>query len=209
LPAVSGPFDSRPMRTLTLVALVAVVISGCGGSRLEPKASPREASEMPLEESLPETVSQPLTELQRSAINRTIDEGFGRFLQRVTVEAELVDGKFVGFRIVRFTEPKDWLGVGLVPGDVVTKVNDLSIERPEQAYLAFVALSSRKSLDVVYLRSGHTMRLSLPIVEDVPAVEPQKPAPTAPDKGAKASAAPSSEKTNPPKAKEEKTAPKN
>lgn len=115
-----------------------------------------------------ESVDTPLTELQRAQVVKAIDDGLGKFLQTVELEASLDSGKFQGFRIVRFTVPEDWRGVGLLPGDVVTSINDQPIERPEQAHAAFVALRTAPALEVSYLRGDRPMRLSLPIVGPSP-----------------------------------------
>ena len=50
-------------------------------------------------------------------------------------------------------------------GDVVKKVNEQPIERPEQAYAVFASLKTASNLDVSYERDGKPMRLSLPIVD--------------------------------------------
>jgi len=115
-----------------------------------------------------ESVDTPLTELERAKVVKVIDDGLGTFLQGVELEASLVDGKFEGFRIVSFRVPADWRGVGLMVGDVVTSINDLPIERPEQAHAAFVSLRTAKALEIAYLRGGKPMRISFPIVGEAP-----------------------------------------
>ena len=57
----------------------------------------------------------------------------------MSVEASLVEGRFQGFRIVEIKPPDAWRGVDLRVGDVVTRINDMPIERPQQAYDAFVS----------------------------------------------------------------------
>lgn len=126
-----------------------------------------------------ESVDTPITELERAKVAAAIDAGFGAFLQRVEVEASLKEGRFEGFRIVRFAVPEDWRGVGLLVGDVITSINDQPIERPEQAHAVFVSLRTAKVLEVSYLRVGKPMRLSLPIVGELPP-EPPEPAEPAP-----------------------------
>lgn len=145
---------------------------GCSGARTEskrPSSATSESLPMPAESmSVP-----PLTELTRVEVDEALRAGLPKFLQELRLEAALEAGKFVGFRVVGFADRQKWAGVGLEIGDVVTKVNELPIERPEQAYVAFLALRTRSSLDVVYFRSGREMRLSLPIVgESAPAPVP-------------------------------------
>jgi general secretion pathway protein C len=75
-------------------------------------------------------------------------------LQHVELEAALDNGQFVGFRIVRLEPPELWRGIDLQPGDVVTRVNGMPIERETQAYDAFMALKSAQELRVSMLRGG-------------------------------------------------------
>jgi type II secretory pathway component PulC len=175
-------------------------VAGCGG--------PKEAEDPHVVESagLPETepqapalesVDTPLTELERAKVAAAIDDGLGQFLQKVELEASMNEGRFEGFRIVRFAVPEDWRGVGLLVGDVVTSINDLPIERPEQAHAAFVALRSAPVLEVAYLRAGQPMRLSLPIVGPAPPPPAADPPAATPANEAKPSAAPSSKKKAP------------
>ncbi len=140
----------------------------------------------------------PLTELTRVEVDEALKAGFSRFLQEVRLEAALDDGRFVGFRIAGFAERRKWEGVGIEVGDVVTRVNELPIERPEQAYVAFLALRTRASLDVVYLRNGKEMRLSLPIVGESARAEPGTASPSpAASSASETPASPPPEKTNP------------
>jgi hypothetical protein len=174
--ARSTPWHHRSAIAVSL-GLSVLGLGGCG----QPKQAEdphviESAGTIPPDSSAPvlESVDTPLTSLERASVARTVDAGFSAFLQRVEVEDSLKDGRFEGFRIVRFTVPEDWRGVGLLVGDVVTSVNDQPIERPEQAYAVFVSLRSAKVLEVSYLRAGKPMRLSLPIVGEAP--PPKAPA---------------------------------
>lgn len=135
-----------------------------------------------------ESVDMPLTELTRDEVTQVVEAGLGRFLQTVELEESLKDGQFEGFRIVRFHRPEQWRGVGLLVGDVVTRINDAPIERPEQAYAVFVSLKTASALEVAYLRDGRPMRLSLPIVGPSPAPDTSQrergPRATGPSRGA-------------------------
>jgi S1-C subfamily serine protease len=94
-----------------------------------------------------------------------VERGFPQFLQKVEVSADVRDGKFAGW-VVRALYPMDfWAGVDLQPGDVVTKVNGLPVERETQAYDVFQALKSAPRLVVSYVRDGTPRTLSFEIVE--------------------------------------------
>jgi type II secretory pathway component PulC len=106
----------------------------------------------------------PVTALKRAEVKATIAQGLGVFLQNVTVDDWPVmhDGKFHGFKIK--TINPDW-GVDLRPGDVVTKVNGIVPERPEEADAALRSLDRAPSLKVEFERDGKPRTLELPIVD--------------------------------------------
>ena len=124
-----------------------------------------------------EVVSMPITSLERSEVIEVIDAGLGAFLADFVTEPSLDErGAFQGFLIVEITDPARFRGLGLGPGDVVTRINDQPIERPAEAYAAFIALRTAPSLEISYLRGGRPMRLSLPIVASKEPAAAAKPA---------------------------------
>ncbi len=106
----------------------------------------------------------PVTSLKRAEVKATIAQGLGAFLQNVTVDDWPVmhDGKFYGFKIKAINP--EW-GVDLRPGDVVTKVNGIIPERPEEADAALRSLDRAPSLKVEFERDGKPRTLELPIVD--------------------------------------------
>jgi len=113
----------------------------------------------PAAASVRETPREPAT-LYRDEVSEVVDAGLGQFLQHVEVDAQLQHGTFQGFRILRLAPPEYWHGVDLKPGDVVTQVNGMPIERPIEAHEAFTALKTADQLLVSYLRSGQPRQLS-------------------------------------------------
>jgi general secretion pathway protein C len=106
----------------------------------------------------------PPGKLYRDDVTGLVDRGFPQFLQQIQVEANVRDGKFAGW-LVRALYPQDfWADVDLQPGDVVTQVNGLPIERETQAYDAFQALKTAPRLVVSYVRDGAPRSLSFEIV---------------------------------------------
>jgi S1-C subfamily serine protease len=110
-------------------------------------------------------VDPPPGALFRQDVTATVEEGLGYFLQRVSVDAEVVDGKFQGFRIVDLRPIEWWQGVDLRPGDVVTKVNGMSIEHDIDAYQAFQALRTAPALRVSLVRGGAPRELVYAIID--------------------------------------------
>jgi hypothetical protein len=107
----------------------------------------------------PKKAMAPPGSLWREDVNFTVDEGLGYFLQRVSLEPEIVGGKFQGFRIVELRPAQFWQGVDLKPGDVVTQVNGMPIERDIDAYQAFQSLKAATALRVSILRGGERREL--------------------------------------------------
>ncbi len=110
-------------------------------------------------------VPEKTSALRRSQVKQTIAKGLGYFLQGVSVEdyPVMTGGKFHGFKIKAITG--DW-GVDLRPGDVITRVNGMTIEHPEDADAALRSLAKAQALRVDFDRDGQPSTLELPIVDD-------------------------------------------
>lgn|GEM_PF-490398 len=179
-----GPMTHRPFAQLVPwgFALFGLALSACGGKSKGAEA-PRVQSAAPPSDPPAESVATPVTELSRADVVAVVDAGLGRFLQDLEVKAELKEGKFVGFRIVRINNVERFRGVGLEPGDVVTQVNGQSIEQEGEAYQTFQSLKTAPYLEIDYLRHGEKMRLSLPIIGEPPAPSGTGGAASASEKG--------------------------
>jgi type II secretory pathway component PulC len=105
--------------------------------------------------------------LGRASVKGVVSQGLGAFLQQVDLDDQpaLVGGKFRGFRIAGLRGGRFWSGVDLKPGDVVTGINGLPIERPEQAQAAFDSLAMASELRVTYDRDGEARELVYKIVD--------------------------------------------
>jgi hypothetical protein len=149
---------------------LAVFAAACGGSKQDAKSPPpaqwksSSASDSPAVD--PKGGDTAKSQLKRSTVRTTVQQGLGAFLQKVTVDERPVflGGKFHGFRIVALKG--DLASTELKPGDVVTRVNGLPIERPEQALEAFRSLEISSELRIDYEREGEPRALRYAIVED-------------------------------------------
>jgi len=148
------------MRGSCLVLLGLVV--GCGGNAELPPVAPRAVAQAPAAQKVP--ARPPRGALYREDVNALIDRGFPDFLQRVDVEPRLVDGQFRGWSIVNLNPSDFWSGVDLKPGDIVTRVNDLPIERETEAFDAFESLKQSDSLRVAFQRDGQPRVLEYKII---------------------------------------------
>jgi S1-C subfamily serine protease len=136
-------------------------LSACGSSTPEPVAPPPAP---PPKAAVP-VPAAPLTTLRRSDVLGFVESGFGSFLQRVQVEPSLAAGRFRGWTIVDLRPAGFWEPVDLKPGDVVTSVNGLPIERDTEAYAAFQSLRTASELKVAYYRDGAERTLAYRILD--------------------------------------------
>jgi len=139
------------------------LLVGCGASPEAPPVAPKPVAQAP---AAPKNVAArpPQGALFREDVNALIDRGFPEFLQRVEVEPRLVDGQFRGWSIVNLNPSDFWSGVDLKPGDIVTRVNDLPIERETEAFDAFESLKQSDALRVAFQRDGQTRLLEYKII---------------------------------------------
>lgn len=117
-------------------------------------------------------------QLLRADVERVVDAGLGRFLGHVVLEPSLSAGRFKGWSIVELVPRSLWGGVDLQPGDVVTKVNGMAIEREAEAFDAFQAVRQAPALEITYLRQNQPRTLRFTIV-GAPSPSLPKAAPTA------------------------------
>ena len=154
------------MRSSVLFALSLVTLTfACGGEGSPAKSPSAPGAEPPAPTTTAAAVPQKISSLRRSGIKGAIGRGLGDFLQNVSVDDYPVmrEGKFHGFKIRTINET--W-GIDLRAGDVVTRVNGMPIEHPEEADAALRSLDKAKALRVDYERDGKPRSLELPITED-------------------------------------------
>ena len=83
-------------------------------------------------------------------------------LRRVISEEVLRhDGKFAGWRLVGL--PEEWRGVDLKPGDVVSRVNGLPLETPDQFWEAWKSVAKATEVRIDLSRDGVARQVILPI----------------------------------------------
>jgi type II secretion system protein C len=143
---------------------VGLTLCACGGSSAALGPSTTAAATAPKTLAPPPLGDHAVT---RSAVRAAIADGLGVFLQRVDIDDQpvMTGGKFHGFRIAGLRDPDFWAGVDLKAGDVVTAVNGMPIERPEQAQTALESLEAAKELRVAYDRDGQPHELVYAIVD--------------------------------------------
>ncbi|MEO8901855.1 MAG: hypothetical protein ABI488_08315 [Polyangiaceae bacterium] len=141
------------------------LLAGCGAGPVAPVAAPKAVVQAPVAAAAPAVAHPPHGALFRADVNALIDRGFPAFLEQVDVEPRLVEGRFRGWSIVNLAPSDFWSGVDLKPGDIVTRVNDLPIERETEAFDAFESLKQSDALRVAFQRGGENHLLEYKIVD--------------------------------------------
>jgi len=132
------------------------LLAGCGGSKAEEASTSADVSD-------DAEAPPPETELHRAALDELLARGPAYVLAMVQTDSVMANGRFTGFKIVSFrTALPAYLE--LAPGDVVTRVNDLPIERPEQFFDVFEKLKTATEVKFDILRDGAPKTLAYPIV---------------------------------------------
>lgn len=150
----------RSLLGLVLFSATTTGLWACGGAAPPPERprAERRVAEPPVVVSTPGTI-------QRTALDDVLARGPGAFLSKVSLEPNVVEGRFVGFRVTELHDAALFDAVDLQPGDTILSVNGQTIERPEQAFEVWSALRVASELTVDVLRDGQPRQLRYPIVE--------------------------------------------
>ena len=142
--------------------LLTLALSACGAATTEDLAPP-----IPADFAGGESPSEGLDvsdhgQIPREELEQVLAIGLGAFLQHVSTEPDLREGRFVGFRLTELSAPF-FDGVDLRPGDTVLSVNGMTIERPEEALRVWNGLRVASELTVEYLRDAerHQVRFAI------------------------------------------------
>lgn len=104
--------------------------------------------------------------ISRTALRAELARGIGRFLQNVKIEAVLSHGHFIGWRILAvYSKRPDVHVQGIKAGDVLLRVNGVSVERPEDLKSVWDTLETAKELVLEIERDGQPSALHYAIVD--------------------------------------------
>ena len=149
--------------------LAALVLVGCA-SRRAADVSPdevnwSEATRVPTAPAPPPHDDTAPAVLTRQVLADAAARGLGHFLSQVDVSPVVEGGRFVGFRLNSALHLRRWrrAGADLLPGDVITRVNDQAIDRPERALGCLAALRDATELRVDLVRRGETVHVRVPV----------------------------------------------
>jgi len=147
---------------IRLALITAITLAGCGSANIKAKNIDEQPAEMSKTKSSSSEPPQ-ITEIHKDALEKLLADGPASILAMVQTDSYMQNGKFAGFAIVAFrTTPPAFLD--LREGDVVTSINNLPIERPEQYFKIFEALKTATELKFDILREGEAQTLIYPIL---------------------------------------------
>jgi type II secretory pathway component PulC len=159
----------------TIILSFFIVLLGCGAAQKvetdesAPLIDKSEHVSAPVvgesEKPVPETTPPlPPGVIQRADLQGVLSAGPAALLQKVVTEPVRKNGKFVGFRIAKFTQTPP-TAIDLRPGDVVLSVNGRKIERPENYFQVFEELQVASELRFKLLRDNEVKILLYPIID--------------------------------------------
>ena len=121
----------------------------------------------PDDSALPMATAVQGAEIPRGALLAVLSGGVGRFLQKVRAEPHLVNGRFIGWRLIQLFQPDPSRPPSptLQLGDTVLRVNGQSIERPEQFKNVWDSLATASELILDIQRNGQTSTIHYRIVD--------------------------------------------
>lgn len=158
-----------PLAHVLATALALAAGTGCGGetgAELPPRAPAGPTTTAPSVGDAPPKPVEKVTKLTRAQVLAYVKGGVGRFLYDGRVQFEdapiMRNGKFHGRKLIAFRP--DW-DVGLLPGDVVVKVNGNTLALDTDAFDAMEAAAKAKAIKIEIERSGAPQTIELPIVD--------------------------------------------
>lgn len=162
------------MTRTALSACVLLALSACSGRQDGETTRPVERDAPLPAPSLGEVPVVPHAQLI-AVLGRSV----GDFLRQIEVEPEQQGGAFVGWRIVTLPESHpDWLDIR--PGDVVTAINRMPLEHPDQAQQVWETLRVSSEVLIELQRNDQEFSIRIPIGEPEGSGEPEAPAEPAP-----------------------------
>lgn len=114
--------------------------------------------------------TRPANTVYRDEVKAAVAAGMARFLSSVEVEAltdvdEAGERRFLGFTVLTLRPAAAWLSFDIVPGDVITRVNGVSVSHYDYLLPMFEGLGSASELRVEMLRGGKPKTLVISILD--------------------------------------------
>ncbi|MBI3074215.1 MAG: hypothetical protein HYY84_19070 [Deltaproteobacteria bacterium] len=110
--------------------------------------------------------SPPRRTLVRSEMDAVLSRGLQSFVASIEVEALLIERRFVGWRLVRLPTGDRPSPIDVVEEDIVTRINDLPVERPGDWVKIWDELRRAPELKIEIMRGGELQLQRFPILRD-------------------------------------------
>jgi hypothetical protein len=138
----------------------ALVLAACSAHEAPPPHAPPPP---PAPAAAPAAPAVKPGRLVRAEVDRVLTTQGPPWVLRRVISEEVIraDGKFAGWRLVGL--PEEWGHLDLRPGDVVTRVNGLPLETPDEAWEAWKSVASQPEIKITLMRDGATRQLVIPI----------------------------------------------
>ena len=92
--------------------------------------------------------------LEPDFVEKAVGPGFGKILQAGRLVPFNKDNQMIGFKLINVEQGSIFTKIGLAAGDVITKVNDISMAQPDQGFALYQALQDSREIRVEYLKGG-------------------------------------------------------
>lgn len=108
-----------------------------------------------------------------SQLQRVLDAGPGIFLRGVDIKPRFVERQFTGWEIIQFMPCENRFdGVDLRPGDVIGRVNQRELARPEHLASLWAHLRTARVITIDVSRPGGDFQLRFEVSDDVKPARP-------------------------------------
>jgi type II secretory pathway component PulC len=151
------------MTKLLAIATLTALAVGCGGAATQTEIVETDISTQIESTRVEEPEPAAPGTIKRAQLDEFLAGGPAPILALVVTEPYRERGRFVGFRIVSFTQGEP-AAIDLRPGDVILAVNGRRIERPEHYFEVFEALKQADAISFDLRRDGTDQQLVYPIV---------------------------------------------
>lgn len=161
------------MRLPLCLAASALALAACSEAAPPKPAAAPPAPAAPSAAPAAQAEPQAVSRLKRAEVDQVLLQNGPPWVLRRILSEEVLgrDGKFTGWRLVGL--PEEWRGVDLKPGDIVTRINGLPLETPDQAWEAWKSVAKAQDLRIKILRDGGPREVVLPI-DGAPSAETLK-----------------------------------
>ncbi len=150
------------MKTTLLMVAAAALLAACSGpsSKTRKPRGAKAAGDARQDADAPDRKVGEWVIL-RSVLKRHVKRGAGEFISKVRVRAAFQRNRFYGWKVISYRGP----GKKVRRGDVILRVNDKSIERPNEFMAVWNGMAKRDTLVVKLVRGGKPMELRYKIVD--------------------------------------------